>query len=135
MRELSDARTVPAAELPAAAHLLRDEGWRFITATAVPEPGGWMVLYHFERDERLCHIRTRVARDDEVPAIDEAFPAAFLVENEMSELQGVRVSGLSIDYGGRLYRDFDGPEGWIHVHGPGAGEVVSAVCPARGDGR
>jgi hypothetical protein len=63
-----------------------------------------------------------IGRQDAVPAIDEAYPAAFLVENEMSELQGLRVDGMSIDYGGRLYRDFDGPEGWVHVHSPGAGE-------------
>jgi ech hydrogenase subunit D len=135
MHALAETRSIPASDLPETARRLRDEGWRFVTATAVPEPEGWMLLYHFEREERLCHVRTRVASDEPVPAIDDAFPGAFLVENEMSELQGVRVSGMSIDYGGRLYRDFSGPEGWIHVHGPGAGEVASRICTGPGDDR
>jgi ech hydrogenase subunit D len=135
MHALAEALPLPASELPAATRRLRAAGWRFVTATAVPEPEGWMLLYHFERDEQLCHLRTRVERDEPVPAIDDAYPAAFLVENEMSELQGVRFSGLSIDYGGRLYRDFSGPEGWIHVHGPGAGEVASRICPVERDDR
>jgi ech hydrogenase subunit D len=135
MRQLADTTEVLPGELPDAARMLRDDGWRFVTATAVPQPNAWMLLYHFERDERLRHLRTRVGRSESVPAIDEAFPAAFLVENEMIELQGVRVRGMSIDYEGRLYRDFAGPEGWTHVHGPGAGEVVGAICPTEGGAR
>lgn len=135
MHGLADTLAIPATELRRAALRLREAGWRFVTATAVPEPKGWMLLYHFERDELLCHLRTRVGRDEPVPAIDDAYPAAFLVENEMSELQGVRVDGMSIDYRGRLYREFSDPEGWIHVHGPGAGETVGRIRPAEGDDR
>jgi Respiratory-chain NADH dehydrogenase, 30 Kd subunit len=131
MNALADCRTILAAELPAEARRLRDEGWRFITATAVPRPDAWTVLYHFERAERLCHRRVEIGLAEPVPAIDEAYPAAFLVENEMIELQGLRVTGLSVDYGGRLYRDFDRPEGWVHVHAPGSGETVMPVTAGR----
>ncbi len=123
MNGLADCRTIPASALPETARRLRDAHWRFVTASAVPRVASWTVFYHFERDERLCHLRVEVGRTESVPAIDDAFPAAFLVENEMSELQGLAVSGMSIDYGGRLYRDFDRPEGWVHVHSPGSGEV------------
>ena len=135
MHTLAEARAIRSSDLPAAVRALRAEGWRFITATAVPEPDGWMLLYHFERDERLCHLRIRVSRPDRIPAIDDAYPAAFLVENEMNELQGTRVSGMSIDYAGRLYRDFDRPEGWIHVHGSGMGEAVSSIGRGRASRR
>ena len=135
MHVLADTLTIPAPELPGAARRLRAAGWRFVTATAVPEPSGWMLLYHFEQAEQLCHLRTRVCRDEAVPAIDDAYPAAFLVENEMSELQGVRLAGMSTDYRGQLYRDFDAPEGWTHVHGPGAGETVGRIRAAEGDDR
>lgn len=131
MPGLPDCRSVSVDALVDTAAALRADGWRFITATAVPRRTGWTVLYHFERDQRLRHLRIEVARDEEVPAIDAAFPAAFLVENEMSELQGIRVTGMSIDYGGRLYRDFDGTEGWTHVTSPGVGETVSPVCAAE----
>jgi hypothetical protein len=131
MNGLADCRTIPADELVAEARRLRDGGWRFVTATAVPRPDAWTVLYHFERDERLCHRRVEIGLTEPVPAIDQAYPAAFLVENEMSELQGLRVTGMSIDYAGRLYRDFDRPEGWVHVHAPGAGEAVTPVRAGR----
>ena len=135
MPGLPDCRSVEATELVAAAQALRDDGWRLITATTVPRPDRWTVLYHFERDERLCHLRVEVPRDASVPAIDEAFPAAYLVENEMHELQGLPVTGMSVDYGGRLYRDFDGTEGWMHVHAPGEGEAAEPICAIGGNGR
>ncbi len=106
-----DVRAVPPADLPAEARRLRGDGWRFVTATTLRRVDGWWVLYHFERDERLVHLRVEVARGGEVPAIDEACPAAYLVENEMKELQGLPVTGMTIDYAGRLYRDIGGPEG------------------------
>jgi hypothetical protein len=132
---LPDCRAIRAADLPPAARGLRDGHWRFVTATAIPHPDSWTVVYHFERDERLCHLRVAVGRTESVPAIDDAYPAAFLVENEMIELQGLAISGLSVDYGGTLYRDLGRPEGWIHVHSPGAGEVARPVRPAEGPPR
>jgi hypothetical protein len=125
MHRLTDSRTVPPGELPDAARELRAGGWRFVTATCIPRPAGWTVLYHFERHERLCHLRVELGRAERMPAIDDAYPGAFLVENEMSELQGLPVSDLSIDYGGRLFRDFDGPEGWIRADSPGAGGAAA----------
>jgi hypothetical protein len=106
-----DVRALQAADLPAEAGRLRDDGWRFVTATTLRRMDGWSVLYHFERDERLAHLRVEIARGGEVPAIDEAYPGAYLVENEMKELQGLPVTGMTIDYRGRLYRDIGGPEG------------------------
>ena len=110
MRELADARTVPREELPGAAAALRSDGWRFVTATCVARPGGWLVLYHFERRGGLRHLRVAVDAGQALPAIDAAYPAAFLVENEIAELHGLPVSGMAIDYGGRLYRDLGEPE-------------------------
>jgi ech hydrogenase subunit D len=101
---------IPAPLLPAEALRLRVGGWRFVTASCVGGSGGWTVLYHFEREGRLCHLRVEAPAGLPVPAIDAAYPAAFLVENEMRELHGLAFEGLSVDYGGRLYRDFDGPE-------------------------
>ncbi len=139
MHRLTDSRTVPSTELPDAARELHAGGWRFVTATCISRSAGWTVLYHFERHERLCHLRVELGQDERMPAIDDAYPGAFLVENEMSELQGLPVSGLSVDYGGRLYRDFDGPEGWIRADSPGADDSpgagdAAAPPPAEGGG-
>ena len=110
MRTLADCTVISAARLPAEALRLRDAGWRFVTASCVGGASGWTIVYHFERDDRLHHLRLEAMAGVPIPAIDAAYPGAFLVENEISELQGPAFEGLSIDYGGRLYRDFDGPE-------------------------
>ena len=75
---------------------------------------------------RLCHLALRVARDrGRIPAIDDGLPGAFMVENEMKELQGrARCSGLSIDYARPpLPRLRAVPEGW------------RSTSTAPGDGR
>jgi len=96
--------------LVSAARRLRDEGWRLVTASTILQPDGRRVLYHFERDDRLRHLELRLARDEAVPSLGSVYPGAFMVENEMKELQGLPITDLAIDYGGRLFRDFDGIE-------------------------
>ncbi len=136
---LRDSERVTPAALVATAARLRSEGWRLITASCVRRPGGaFTVLYHFERDERLHHLRVEVGAREPVPSIGGVFAGAFLVENEMIELQGLAVSDLAIDYGGRLYRDFDGPEGFVIEDAqagsrPSAAELFEAAAELRLD--
>lgn len=111
MHRLADCQTVGAGALLETARDLHDADWRLVTATCVPRRTGRTVLYHFERGEHLRHLRVELPMDGSVPSIGAVFPAAFLVENEMAELQDLSVAGLAIDYGGRLYRDFEGTEG------------------------
>jgi hypothetical protein len=122
--QLPDCTTVSADRLLEAVGALRADDWRLVTASCVPHRAGWTVLYHFERGETLRHLRLEVPAGGSAPSIASRYGAAFLVENEMAELQGLPVSDLVIDYRGRLYRDFDGPEG--AVHGP-YGEAMSAL--------
>jgi ech hydrogenase subunit D len=53
----------------------------------------------------LKHLRLTVAKDAFVPSLSPVFFAAFLVENEIQDLFGVRFQGLVIDYGRTLYFD------------------------------
>ena len=124
MSRLPDCDQVEVAQLPDAVAALQRESWRFITASCVPRRSSWSVIYHFERGERLRHLRIEVPAGGALPSIGDVYGAAFLVENEMAELQGLPVSDLAIDYRGRLYRDFDGPEGAIRDD---VGVAVSAL--------
>ena len=128
---LRDSERVTPAALVESATRLRSEGWRLITASCVRRPGGaFTVLYHFERDERLRHLRVEVLGGQAVPSIGGVYGGAFLVENEMIELQGLAVNDLAIDYGGRLYRDFDGPEGFIVQGAPEPGRPAAGLFEA-----
>lgn len=104
------ATLVTPAELLPEVSARRDAGWRLITASTVVRTDGRRVLYHFERDDVLSHLEVRLLPDEGVPSIGSIYPGSFLVENEMAELQGLPITDLAIDYGGRLFRDFDGIE-------------------------
>ena len=104
------ATLLPAHGLLSRVQEFRSAGWRLVTASTVLKRDGRRVLYHFERADELTHLEVRLRPDDAVPSIGSIFPGSFLVENEMQELQGLRIEGLAIDYGGRLFRDFDGIE-------------------------
>jgi ech hydrogenase subunit D len=51
----------------------------------------------------LKHLRLTVPKDAPVPSISPVYFAAFLVENEIQDLFGIRFQGLAIDYDRTLY--------------------------------
>jgi len=82
------------------------EGYRLVTLTCVElDAASVDILYHFDRDFELKHLRLTVAKDALLPSISPVYFAAFLVENEIQDLFGVRFQGLVIDYGRTLYFD------------------------------
>lgn len=82
------------------------EGFRLVTLTGVELDAASMdLLYHFDRDFQLRHLRLTVGRNVPVPSITPIYFAAFLVENEIQDLFGLRFQGLVIDYDGSLYFD------------------------------
>ncbi len=82
------------------------EGYRFVTMTCVElDAASVDLLYHFDRDFELRHLRVRAAKEALLPSITPVYLAAFLVENEIQDLFGLRFQGLAIDYGRTLYFD------------------------------
>jgi ech hydrogenase subunit D len=81
-------------------------GYRFVTltCTAVDE-NHFDILYHFDRGLELKHLRLTLAAGTAVPSISPIYFAAFLVENEIQDLFGIRFAGLAIDYERTLYGD------------------------------
>ena len=62
--------------------------------------------YSFANDETNDYINLRIVMDknDEVCSITEFYPYAFLYENEMKELFGVKIKMINLDYSNKLYR-------------------------------
>jgi ech hydrogenase subunit D len=83
---------------------MKVEGYRFITLSCVElDEARVDILYHFDRDYQIKHLRLTVTKDALVPSISPVFFAAFLVENEIQDLFGIRFQGLAIDYDQTLY--------------------------------
>jgi|WetSurMetagenome_2_1015567.scaffolds.fasta_scaffold00764_3 ech hydrogenase subunit D len=82
---------------------LAGQGYRFVTTSCTDLGDGKLdVLYHFDKDAELQNLRIKADRGDEVPSISKIYLCAVLIENEMSELFGLKVAGMAIDYGGHM---------------------------------
>lgn len=96
--------SVQAASLVGEAAKLKVQGWRLVTLTATEIDAQWVdILYHFDRDLELLHLRLAAPKNAPVPSISPVYFAALLVENEIRDLFGLRFEGLVVDYEGRLY--------------------------------
>lgn len=96
---------------------MRYDNYRFVTATCVDNgDDSFDVIYHFDRDLELMNFRIKVAKDQEVPSISKIYFCAGLVENEMKELFGLKVTNIVIDYGGHLLLTDDAPENPMARH-------------------
>lgn len=83
---------------------MKVEGYRFVTLSCVEINETTVdILYHFDREFQLRHLRLTVPKNVPVPSISPVYFAAFLVENEIQDLFGVRFQGLAIDYDHTLY--------------------------------
>lgn len=62
--------------------------------------------YSFAENETNDYITLRLVidKDTEVCSITEFYPYAFLYENEMKELFGVKIQMIGLDYQNKLYR-------------------------------
>jgi ech hydrogenase subunit D len=80
------------------------EGCRFVTLSCLEvDENNLEILYHFDRNLHLKHLRLRAPKGSSVPSISPVYFAAALVENEIQDLFGIRFEGLVIDYHGTFY--------------------------------
>lgn len=114
---IENVTDIKKEELLSTAQTMRYEGYRFVTATCVDNGDGSLdVLYHFDRDLILSNFRVRLSKEEEVCSLSKIFFSAILVENEMKELFGLKVTNMVVDYGGRLLLSEDAPENPMARH-------------------
>jgi ech hydrogenase subunit D len=99
-----EAISVGADTLLGVSAKMKAEGYRFVTMSCmVADEDNFEILYHFDKELRLKHLRLTVSRDTTVSSISAVYFAAFLVENEIQDLFGIRFTGLAVDYERTLY--------------------------------
>ncbi len=90
---------------------LKYDGYRFVTSTCVDNGDGTIdVIYHFDKNYEMKNLKLKVPKDEEIDSISKIYFCSILVENEMSELFGLKISGMAIDYGGKMLLSDDAPE-------------------------
>ncbi len=104
MSDLYEIVPITPEQLPIVAMEKKAQGGRLVQICATRRPNGYEVLYSFDVETQLYNYRLDIDEDVEVASISDIFPPAFLYENEVSELFGVKIKGISIDFQGKLYR-------------------------------
>lgn len=80
-----------------------DEGCRMAQICAVAYEGYNEVLYSVSKEYTLETFKVKLPVDEEIKSFSDIFPAANLYENEIRELWGVKVVGMSLDYDNSFY--------------------------------
>jgi NADH:ubiquinone oxidoreductase subunit C len=95
-RERNPRRTTfhinSAALIPLATHLFREQGFRFIIASALHTRRGFEIYYHFSYDPSGLILNLHVLLDagqPEIESLTPLFEAANWIEREMHELFGI----------------------------------------------
>ncbi|MGE4291509.1 MAG: NADH-quinone oxidoreductase subunit C [Desulfovibrio sp.] len=83
---------------------LKNEGYRLITlSTALTGEDTVDVLYHFDKEFEVTHLRLPAQLSQPVPSISGVYFGALLAENELQDLFGMKFAGLVLDFKRTLY--------------------------------
>lgn len=82
-----------------------DSGYRLVQISATKVPAGLEINYSFDKDYAFVNLRVSMADvSQEIPSVTPIYWSAFLYENELHDLYGVKVKGINVDYKGNFYR-------------------------------
>jgi len=131
---LENVSVIPIDHIHEKVWLLKQDGYRFVTMTCCDEGEVHDVLYHFDKNYELKHLRVKVRKGESLPSISGIYFAALLVENEMKDLLGVAVNGMLIDFQGHFILAEGAPKTPLNKSVPGIGILVQDKTPAAAEG-
>jgi len=80
-----------------------DDGYRLVTSTCIDEGEVFRLIYSFDKDLTMINLEVTTSREKSIPSISDIYACAFLVENEMQELFGLKIDNIALDLGGKMY--------------------------------
>jgi ech hydrogenase subunit D len=98
-----ETKNVEKNQLMAEVQALKNAGQRLLTMTSVDLGESFDLLYHFDLDLHMTHLRLTVPKGESVPSISGIYFAALVIENEIQDLFGIKFEGLALDFGGNFY--------------------------------
>jgi len=103
MRENYELKTLAPDQITIKAHSLGNKGARLSQICSVRTKGGYDLLYSYVLGDLFKNYKVSITEDAEIESITAIFPNAFLYENEMSELFGIKIKYIALDYKNKLY--------------------------------
>lgn len=104
MREQYDMFEIEPGEIALRTLEHKRGGFRLGQICALRTEGGYELLYSFIKDYHMTNYKVIIDEDTEIVSISDVFPSAMLYENEMSELFGVNIKYINVDYHNKLFR-------------------------------
>lgn len=96
---------ITARELVDKVQEYREKGFRLIQINATQLASDIEINYSFGKDYSFESLRvTLVSKEEGLPSVSGVYWSAFLYENEMHDLYGIRIFGIALDYKGKFYR-------------------------------
>jgi ech hydrogenase subunit D len=86
---------------------MKEADARLVQICCVKEPSGqghFELHYTFDIRYQLTSYKVTIETETEIPSITGIYPCAFLYENEMHDLYGIRIKDINIDYKGTFYK-------------------------------
>ncbi|MCL2111608.1 MAG: NADH-quinone oxidoreductase subunit C [Clostridiales bacterium] len=97
--------THPADALLALAQDTKADGWRLGQVCATTIGDSVEMLYTFEKNNELKSYKFMLnAEAPELQSVTATYPYAFIYENEIHDLFGVKFKNLAVDYEGTFFR-------------------------------
>ncbi len=83
---------------------MKAEGYRLgqICATKVSE--GFEIIYSLDKDHSLRNLKLTIPEEEEIMSVTGVYWAAFIYENEMQDLFGVKIKHMALNYGGHFFK-------------------------------
>lgn len=82
---------------------LKHEGYRLVAISATTKDG-IELTYSFDKEYDFINLRLIIDAETEIDSISSLYSYAFLYENEIKELFGVKIMDISLDFNNQLYR-------------------------------
>ncbi len=98
-----ETKNIAKTQLQAEVASLKAVGYRFVTLSCVDLGDSFDLIYHFDRELQMTHLRITVLKGDTVPSISNIYFAALCIENEIKDFFGISFDGLILDFGGHFY--------------------------------
>lgn len=131
--EKQDFTRITSDELVGAVSRFASEGYRLVQICCTGTDQ-YEITYSFDKEYRLTNLRLTIgAKDPVIASITGQYAAAFTYENELQDLFGIKVEGLSLDYKGSFYKTAVAKPFAIHVTKP-AGSENPTRPDANGEG-
>lgn len=83
---------------------LKSDGYRLGQVCCTKVSDGFEIIYTFDKDHIISNYKFVIPEEEEIMSITGIYWAAFIYENEMQDLFGVKFKHMALNYGGNFFK-------------------------------